>query len=136
MTLETCSSFCAAANNGHGFQYYGLEYATQCYCGNTINPPAVKLNVTTSPSNNTCSTRCGGNNPEICGGSSVISLYIAPGFVPPVVKPFIGRYIAKGCLTDPNTSGRALQGASMTSPSMTEELCVKYCLGKSFHYSG
>lgn len=136
MTIESCAAFCGAANGGNGYQYYGLEYATQCYCGNIINAPSVKLNATTSPANTTCSIRCGGNNPEICGGSAVLSLYINRDFNPPVVKSPIGKFVSKGCLTDTNSGGRSLQGGATSSPSMTAEMCIKYCLGRSFHYAG
>ena len=80
--------------------------------------------------------RCQGAEPEICGGPNVLSLYNNPGFTPPKIKTPIGKYTAKKCLTDPNTSGRSLQGASMTNPQMTEELCVKFCLGRQYNYAG
>ena len=91
---------------------------------------------TSTPNNYSCDMRCAGNEPEICGGAGVISIYNNTDFTPPSIKPSIGKYHPAGCATDPNTNGRALQGASTTSPQMTEEMCVKFCLGHEFHYAG
>lgn len=133
MTLEICARYCAA---GAGYQYYGTEFTTQCYCGNVIDNGASLLTPTTTPTNYTCQMRCGGSGAEICGGPNALSLYNNTAFIPPAHKPSIGKYQSKGCLSDPNTQGRSLQGASTTNPKMTEEMCVKYCLGKRFHYAG
>lgn len=80
--------------------------------------------------------RCAGNEPDICGGPSALSLYNNTAFISPTHKPSIGRYHSQGCLLDPNTNGRSLQGAMFTDPGMTEEKCVKYCLGHEYRYAG
>ncbi|KAK5166109.1 uncharacterized protein LTR77_008370 [Saxophila tyrrhenica] len=136
MTLEYCANFCTQGNNGLGFQYYGLEFASQCWCGNAIANGNTLLTPTSSPNNYTCSQRCPRAGAEICGGPSVLSVYNNPRYVPPVNKKSIGKYQSKQCLLDPNSGGRTLQGASMTDPKLTEESCVKFCLGKRFHYAG
>lgn len=135
MTLEICAAFCAS---GPGYQYYATEYATQCFCGNTISSSAMLLTPTTTPTNTSaCQTRCQGAEPEICGGSNALSMYNATDFQPPVAKSPIDGYEAIGCLTDPNTQGRGLQGASTVDyDNMTEETCVDYCAGKGFSYAG
>ncbi|QIW99016.1 hypothetical protein AMS68_004534 [Peltaster fructicola] len=133
MTWEVCAAFCDSQG---GFQYYGLEYATQCYCGSTISSPGMLLNATSTPSNSSCNVRCQGAETEICGGSGVMTIYSNLTFIVPAARPKIGKYTTGQCLTDPNTSGRALQGAHLTSQLMTNEMCVKYCLGKEFHYAG
>ena len=67
MTVETCVDYCS----GKGFSIAGLEYSTQCYCGNTIATkgapiPGVMGN---------CVMKCGGDSGEYCGGYGTISLY-------------------------------------------------------------
>jgi hypothetical protein len=154
MTIEACGAFCSQGNNGIGYQYYGLEFSTQCehqyvrslmrvladialgWCGNSIANGGILLTPTSSPTNDTCSMRCAGNEPDICGGPAVLSLYNSTAYVSPRHKPSIGKYKPQGCLLDPNTNGRALQGASIQDPHMTEEKCVKYCLGRSYRYAG
>ena len=132
MTVENCRDFCTANN---GYQYYGVEYSYQCYCGNALNPPSTILNATSTPKNDTCNMRCIGNNNQMCGGPGAMSLYNNTAFIPPKAKSPIGKYVAKGCLTE-GTNGRALQGDGMTNANMTNEMCVKYCLGKRYHYAG
>lgn len=80
--------------------------------------------------------RCGGSEPQICGGANALSVYTTVGFVAPKIKTPIGKYVAKGCLTDPGTNGRALQGASTNDQAMTEDKCVKFCLGRKMRYAG
>ncbi|WWD22596.1 hypothetical protein CI109_107089 [Kwoniella shandongensis] len=66
MTIESCTTFCAAG----GFKYAGVEYSTECFCGNSlVNGAAVDL-VSTQ-----CNMPCGGNSKAICGGPNAITLY-------------------------------------------------------------
>ena len=109
----------------------------QCYCGNALAMSGSLYSPTTSPSNTTaCSIRCAGKNEELCGGNNALSVYKNPKFKAPAIKNPVGKYASKGCLTDPNTSGRALAGAATTNAAMTAEMCVKFCLGKSMNYAG
>lgn len=133
MTWDYCAAYCASAG---GYQYYGIEYSSQCFCGNALNAQAALLTTRSSPSNSTCDMRCSAAALEVCGGSGVLTMFNNTGFVQPASKPSIGKYVTKQCLTDPNTSGRALQGPSTTSTLMTNELCVKFCLGKLMHFAG
>ncbi|KAK3717744.1 hypothetical protein LTR37_005515 [Vermiconidia calcicola] len=133
MTIEKCAEYCTA---GIGYQYYGLEFASQCYCGNTFQNSGRLLTRDSTPNNNTCQMRCGGSQPQICGGPNVLSVYKNANYRPPMMKTPIGKYKAQACLTDPGTNGRSLQGASTTNPKMTEDMCVKFCLGKQMRYAG
>ncbi|TKA82437.1 hypothetical protein B0A49_00036 [Cryomyces minteri] len=134
MTVELCATFCTVTNS---YAYYGLEYANQCYCGNSLASGGAILTATSSPANSTCSMRCAGNATEVCGGSAKLTVYQNTAYVAPVIQPSVGKYVAKGCVTDPNTSGRALAGAAYTSKTaMTADSCVKFCLGKGFKYAG
>ncbi|KAK3378034.1 WSC domain-containing protein [Podospora didyma] len=68
-TIESCAAACS------GFTYFGVEYGTECFCGNTINAAsAVALE-------SSCSYTCGGDPTELCGGSSRISVYALNGTV-------------------------------------------------------
>lgn len=61
---------CVSAYIGLGYSIAGMEYFTQCYCGNALINPAAKATVDTD-----CSTACSGNSAEICGGGDRISIY-------------------------------------------------------------
>lgn len=66
MTLESCAKFCNGAN------YFGIEYAQECYCGSYLrNGSAI-----TDSSN--CAKSCTGNETERCGGSYVLNVYQSP----------------------------------------------------------
>lgn len=61
MTIELCARFCA------NYNYFGVEYSTQCYCGSTITAGA---GLSTG-----CTMTCGGNLNEWCGGSNRLTSY-------------------------------------------------------------
>ncbi|KAM7191558.1 putative fungistatic metabolite [Naviculisporaceae sp. PSN 640] len=71
MTLESCRAFCAA------FTYFGVEYARECYCGNTLNTGSVA-----APASD-CSFTCSGNALQYCGAGNRLSVYIKNGTAPP-----------------------------------------------------
>ncbi|OCF56169.1 hypothetical protein L486_06110 [Kwoniella mangroviensis CBS 10435] len=66
MTLEKCTSFCSAS----GFTFAGLEYGSECYCGNSLANGATLDAFSTQ-----CNMACSGNKGEICGGPNGITLY-------------------------------------------------------------
>ncbi|TAQ85766.1 hypothetical protein B7494_g5918 [Chlorociboria aeruginascens] len=65
-TIEDCIAECTTA----GYSYAGLEVGDQCYCDNSLTPS----NGNGVPSG-LCNQQCIGNNKEICGGVSVLSVY-------------------------------------------------------------
>lgn len=137
MNTTVCATMCANANGGQGYQYYGTEYSTQCFCGNFLSNGNFIANLTSTPNNSTCNMRCSGAGDQLCGGPNALSLYKTPNFTPPAIKPSVGKYVTKGCLTDPGgAGGRSLKGASTASDNMTVDSCVKFCLGKFYRYAG
>ncbi|KAK3944151.1 WSC domain-containing protein [Diplogelasinospora grovesii] len=140
-TIESCAAACA------GYTYFGVEYGTECYCGNTLggtNAAAVE---------STCSYTCAGDPTELCGGSSRISVYVLNGMVTanpssstssasstssvvaatPSNLASVGGYSFVDCHTDA-VAARTLQGSSIQSATMTVEYCASYCAG--FTYFG
>ena len=67
MTVETCVDFCS----GKGFSIAGLEYGSQCFCGNTIPASASPVPGIVGA----CNMACAGNGKEKCGDRSRLSLY-------------------------------------------------------------
>lgn len=63
LTQNKCLVICAYG----GFQYAGVEYGNECWCGN-------KLSLNTQL-NATCYFPCAGNSSEICGGSLSLNLF-------------------------------------------------------------
>ena len=140
MTAAICQNFCATTpkSNGIGFQYYGTEYGSECYCGNAMAGSNFITTATSVVKNTICNMKCAGSSSgEICGGPSALSLYKNTTYVPPIIKSPIGSYVQKACLTDPNNGGgRALNGFYTAGNTMTADLCVKTCQGRNFKYAG
>jgi hypothetical protein len=63
MTLEACAIYCT------GFTYFGVEYARECYCGNSFNPGSGPAPATD------CNFLCKGNALEYCGAGLRLSVY-------------------------------------------------------------
>lgn len=66
MTLEKCTTFCQKG----GFAFAGLEYSSECYCGNTLANGA-----TLSAFSTQCNMPCSGNAGQTCGGPNAITLF-------------------------------------------------------------
>ncbi|PVF98750.1 WSC-domain-containing protein [Serendipita vermifera] len=62
MTVGKCIDACKAA----GFTVAGLEYASECYCGNELP---------TQPATEGCAMPCAGDSAHICGGGNRLSVY-------------------------------------------------------------
>ncbi|KAI4258413.1 MAG: hypothetical protein L6R42_005121 [Xanthoria sp. 1 TBL-2021] len=63
MTVEKCAAFC------QGYAYMGVEYTSECYCGNTIGAGAVAV------TDGGCSMTCGGDKSQLCGGPNRLNFY-------------------------------------------------------------
>lgn len=66
LTVQSCIKTCV----GLGFSIAGMEYYTQCYCGDAIINQGAE-----ATSDSDCNTACGGNSAEICGGGDRMSIY-------------------------------------------------------------
>jgi hypothetical protein len=62
MTIELCGTFC----DQRGFNYSGVEFGSQCFCGSTL-PNA--------PTSTNCTKSCIGLPSETCGGFWALQLY-------------------------------------------------------------
>jgi len=61
VTTQACKLSCQA------FTYYGVEYSTECYCGNSF-PSQI-------PYSTGCTMACGGDSAQICGGPNALNIY-------------------------------------------------------------
>ncbi|KAF2404432.1 WSC-domain-containing protein [Trichodelitschia bisporula] len=67
MTVDVCAKYCL----GRLFNFFGVEYGRECYCG-------ASLNSTGAAPDSDCVTRCMGNSGQTqsyCGGNSRLILY-------------------------------------------------------------
>lgn len=75
VTIEGCLDYCGS----RGYTYAGLEYSTQCFCGNTLAADRAPVEGVLG----NCFSTCAGNSSEYCGGANRLSIYSNNGtFVP------------------------------------------------------
>jgi hypothetical protein len=148
-TVENCVDACAAED----FLMAGVEYAGECFCGNTLRPGAVPAPAAE------CNLACSGNKTELCGGGSRLNVYqFDDGTIPtptngpeptsstttsvssgtpvptsPSRTRRVGDYLLQGCWTE-GTNVRALAGKTYARDDMTLNDCADFCDG--FTYFG
>ena len=71
VSVESCGLACAA------YSYFGVEYAGECYCGNTFSAGSTIAPGGSLPAANGCNMVCKGNSSEYCGGSLRLNVYQA-----------------------------------------------------------
>ncbi|KAK1976643.1 WSC domain-containing protein [Colletotrichum cereale] len=59
---------CITQCDGLGYTYAGLEYGSECFCGNSIDGG-------NSPASSGCDMSCAGNRFDTCGGAGRINIY-------------------------------------------------------------
>ena len=64
LTVDFCERECGV----RGFQYFGLQYGSECWCDNRYGKHG-------AGDDGRCSRPCGGNKAQICGGDLVNSVY-------------------------------------------------------------
>ncbi|KAI3396812.1 hypothetical protein diail_11641 [Diaporthe ilicicola] len=123
MTIDKCVHLCA------NYTFLGLEYGSQCWCGNSIQHDAFPVD------DRQCSMVCAGNAQQICGGENTLSVYLPPP--PPPPRP-INRitYSAAGCYAEPADGSRALTKSRTSTHAMTPAACFNICGTSGRVYAG
>ncbi|KAF3044856.1 hypothetical protein E8E11_005397 [Didymella keratinophila] len=118
MTIENCATFC------NPYQFFGLEYGRECYCGNRLNANSG------STSASDCNMPCKGDSTQACGAGQRLSLYKTVGWSPPVNEAING-YDYFGCYSELD-SARTLSDSATSSGGMTAQQCSAFCKGSAF----
>ncbi|KAK2008051.1 WSC domain-containing protein [Colletotrichum eremochloae] len=134
MTLDKCAAFCSAgAYNGGAFNYFGVEYSRECYCGWDVKASETKT------SESECSASCAGSPVGLCGAGSRLSVYrnTIPNQIPsaPQHVPRVKDYKFLGCQTE-GANGRALTGKFTAADTMTVEDCASFCSIDGWQFMG
>jgi len=122
-TVAICLDACQAS----GYKYGGLEYAGECYCGDTMTA--------TQLSYQSCDMSCQANSTQLCGGSSAIQIYSNSGITAPSIPQSSkdGSYHYVGCYID--NSNHIIKGTG-NNANNTIEGCVASCASKQHTYAG
>ncbi|KAG8267286.1 hypothetical protein J6590_054683 [Homalodisca vitripennis] len=121
LTNQLCARLCRKK----GFRYAGMQYGKECFCDS--NKPKFQH----FAKDEECSTRCDGNNNQICGGNWRISMFEIAGRVT-AIDP--GTYL--GCYKD-QESPRALKGHMEDfRNNLVPFMCTGLCYSMGFLYAG
>uniref|UniRef100_A0A1B6JWP9 Uncharacterized protein n=1 Tax=Homalodisca liturata TaxID=320908 RepID=A0A1B6JWP9_9HEMI len=121
LTNQLCARLCRRK----GFRYAGMQYGKECFCDS--NKPKFQH----FAKDEECSTRCDGNNNQICGGNWRISMFEIAGHVT-AIDP--GTYL--GCYKD-QESPRALKGHMEDfRNNLVPFMCTGLCYSMGFLYAG
>ncbi|KIK65233.1 hypothetical protein GYMLUDRAFT_39597 [Collybiopsis luxurians FD-317 M1] len=132
-TVEVCINECASQN----FTVAGMEFSSQCFCGDRL----VNGAVTTTDA--TCSMGCAGNATEACGGPNLLSVYstltnVTALPVPTVQKTNLtGNWTYAGCYTDEAVNGvRTLPWQLILTLNNSAETCTSQCSAFGYTAAG
>jgi hypothetical protein len=138
MTLEACQAYCSA------YTYFGVEYARECYCGNSLNAGSVA-----APAAD-CSMTCSGESSQYCGAGNRLSVYARNGTPPPssttptgptssspppVVTGVPEGWTSQGCWID-GAQGRILPHQVPDSQTNSQAACANACATAGYTISG
>jgi hypothetical protein len=116
---------CANACKTTGYTCSGVEYSSECYCGNKIQNGG-------APVSSGCNMVCTGNHTEFCGGANRINIYQSAR------TPNSLAWAAQGCVTD-NIQSRSLGVALQVFGgfhNMTVEACIQACDSAGYIIAG
>lgn len=126
MTAAKCQANCA------GFEYFGVEYGRECYCGNDAPTQ-------TAPETD-CSFPCAGSDAEFCGAGNRLNVYkrtaasspTTPSSTSPTASPAAAAasFVYRGCYSD-SGNARSLAGRASYDDAMTVEKCAAACASYS-----
>nr|XP_002740854.1 PREDICTED: IgGFc-binding protein-like [Saccoglossus kowalevskii] len=68
MTIETCADTCASEMDSSSVSYFGLQFGDACFCG-------LNLETYIPVEEDFCTWPCMGDQSQICGGMTEISIY-------------------------------------------------------------
>ncbi|KAL8719798.1 MAG: hypothetical protein Q9225_003233 [Loekoesia sp. 1 TL-2023] len=129
-TVEKCVAACQAA----GYSVAGLEYSTECFCGNAlVNGPA-------PAAESQCSMNCGGDPTEKCGGGSRMSVYYTGDLiiypVATIQKTDLpGKWEYKGCISE-GTDKRIWKYQTILTKTNSATECLSRCAQFGFMAGG
>lgn len=132
MTTESCIGYCST----NGYPLAGTEYGRECYCSKSI---AVSGSVAASAD---CSFPCAGNNNQICGGNSRLTIYHNISDVasakPPATNAGPPGWGFLGCYVDSQVARTLPYGATTAggANNMTVANCAQECQRQNYQYSG
>ncbi|ETS75434.1 hypothetical protein PFICI_12378 [Pestalotiopsis fici W106-1] len=118
-TPQACTSACGAA----GYRLAGVEYGSECWCGNTLQGGSF---VDTDSQTTQCNFRCAGDKYSFCGAGSRLVVYAA------VTAADVAGWRYQGCYVDNAGGKRNLDALSSYTDDNTAQSCASFCSQYSY----
>ncbi|KPP67443.1 WSC domain-containing protein 1-like [Scleropages formosus] len=115
MSSTLCQDTCSES----GYQFAGLEYGSECHCGNRISSPRTR--------EEDCNLACKGERGLPCGGVGRLSVYKVDEVLPGHRRYRNVRY--RGCFERPDNATAAFLFHTL-QPNLTSQSCVETCTDK------
>ncbi|KAF0327419.1 hypothetical protein K4K61_005780 [Colletotrichum sp. SAR11_59] len=122
MKAEDCGQYCS----NKGFNFAGVEYGRECYCGSTIHGGSIAAEAD-------CQMRCSGDAKSYCGSGGRLNIYArtVPG---PIRTDPRATFTFAGCAKDTQTLRLLETGSRLTADDMDAYKCWSYC--SNYKYFG
>lgn len=144
LTVESCLDACSSA----GYEFGGVEYGQECYCGRTAP--------TTLATDGRCSMKCAGklsllfvlsdlaytaspvgNDSEYCGGSNGINVYQSGNVAQqPQNLATYNNWRYMNCYVDSIDSRSLPFVPALDGSHMTVEMCLDSCESNGYLFAG
>jgi hypothetical protein len=118
-TLSNNSPFnCAKYCEDRNYLYAGVEYGSECRCGNGLSRTPTNANIWE------CNMGCSGDSSQFCGAGWRIQIYKSPALAP-------GSWTLRGCAVDTPSTPAFVNNVYVTPdnnvdlPSQCDEICRK-----------
>ncbi|KAG8775809.1 hypothetical protein FRC15_000307, partial [Serendipita sp. 397] len=126
LTAPQCMDACFQ----QGYEYAGVEYGDECYCGRSIGSSG-------TVATDGCTMACSGDATTLCGGPNRLNVYRYTNSdlsTAPTVLETYKDWSSKGCYVD-SVQSRVLTGVDVTVP-MTVETCIDTCANAGYTVAG
>jgi hypothetical protein len=118
MTVDKCASFCS------NFQFFGLEYGIECYCGDSRDGTSREVSAAD------CSFSCPGGAGQTCGAGNRLNLYTVANRTTIQGPATLSGVTSLGCFVD--TADRILPNNIVSTDDMTAAKCAVNCAGYEY----
>lgn len=121
-TPEACTSACGAA----GYHLAGIEYGSECWCGNALQNGGSYVDVDSQTTE--CNFRCSGDKYSFCGAGNRLVVYAE------VVAADVDGWQYLGCYADNVGGVRNLASLNTYGNDNTAQSCASFC--SQYNYFG
>ncbi|KAK2017628.1 WSC domain-containing protein [Colletotrichum eremochloae] len=123
--VSDCTTACAS----QGYEYAGVEFGRECFCGSSIQNGAKPIAA------DSCNMPCTGDKTQYCGGAGAINMYKSSKPQKNTPSAIQDAWTSKGCYTD-DPSRRILSYKVPNFENFSAASCVSKCATLGYLYGG